>query len=411
MTRKNEHFVHPNRTYIEDARRLIIRGLESGRITPDDAKLIREFVSEVKSESELSGGREYKLVNTAILNREFLPEYRKVTLADVRSAKSALMEATKPDGSPRFKANTLHDRVNLLKRFMVWMVENNYSEIDSIKLRKFHSPRPDKQTKSAAQMLTEDEILAMVKACRNVRDRALISTLYEGCFRIGEIASMTWKDVHFNDMNVMINTNFKTGKARNIPIIASREYLSQWRNDYPGDPTGDNFVFVTIRGAPMRYASLLKHIRSIAARAGIEKHITLHLFRHSRITALARSGLSESTIKLLAWGSLETTMMSTYNHITNDDVVNSLEEMNGIVRPEKTRESRKMQPVQCSHCGNVNSPGMSFCASCGAALNETGLSQTEAVLEMLKNEMSSNPAFLMEVFQQIQNKKSGEAGN
>lgn len=407
---KNELFLQPNKDFIEDARCLIIKGIESGRITLDDAKLIREFISEVKSEGELSGCREYKLTNTAILNREFMPEYRKATLADVRFAKSALMEATKDDGSPRFKPNTLHDRVNLLKRFILWMVESGYSDIDAVKLRKFHSPRPDKQTKTAAQMLSEDEIFSMVKACRNARDRALISTLYEGALRIGEIASMTWKDLRFNDTNVTIYTDFKTGKPRNIPVIASREYLSQWKNDYPGDPTGDNFVFVTFRGGPMKYPSLLKHIRGIAARAGIQKHVTLHLFRHSRITALARSGMSESTIKLLAWGSLQTTMMGTYAHLTLDDVTASLEEMSGIQRREKTRESKKMKPVQCPHCGNINSPGMQFCGTCGTPLDESALSQTEVVLDMLKTEMSSNPAFLMEVFQQIQNKKT-EVGN
>ena len=250
----------------------------------------------------------------------------------------------------------------------------------------------------------------MVKACKNSRDRALISVLYEGALRIGEVASMTWKDLHFNDTNVTIFTDFKTGKARTIPIIASREYLSQWRNDYPGDPTGDNFVFITFRGKPLRYASLLKHIRSIAARANIQKHITLHLFRHSRITALARSGLSESTIKLLAWGTLETTMMSTYAHLTLDDVTASLEELSGIKRPEKTRESRKMKPLQCPHCAHINSPGMVFCGSCGSALDEAGLTQTEAVLEMLKNEMAADPGFLLDVFREIQNKRT-EAGN
>ena len=39
-------------------------------------------------------------------------------------------------------------------------------------------------TKTAEMMLTEDEVRAMINACMNSRNRALIATLYEGGFRI-----------------------------------------------------------------------------------------------------------------------------------------------------------------------------------------------------------------------------------
>jgi len=42
-------------------------------------------------------------------------------------------------------------------------------------------------------------------------DRALISVLYEGGFRIKEIGTLTWDQVSFKDNRVIINVNIKTG--------------------------------------------------------------------------------------------------------------------------------------------------------------------------------------------------------
>jgi len=42
-------------------------------------------------------------------------------------------------------------------------------------------------------------------------------------------------------------------------------------------------------------------LKRLAKRAGIERHITPHIFRHSRITHLIKENVSESVIKLMMW--------------------------------------------------------------------------------------------------------------
>ena len=67
----------------------------------------------------------------------------------------------------------------------------------------------------------------------------MLMMLYEGGFRIGEIGDLKWSDITFADQVVKIETTFKTGKKRNIALIASREYLAAWKSDYPFDPDGE----------------------------------------------------------------------------------------------------------------------------------------------------------------------------
>lgn len=60
------------------------------------------------------------------------------------------------------------------------------------KLEKIKPVRPNQVTKTADDLILRDEILKMINACKTSRDRAIIATLYEGAFRIDEVAAMTW---------------------------------------------------------------------------------------------------------------------------------------------------------------------------------------------------------------------------
>jgi len=72
------------------------------------------------------------------------------------------------------------------------------------------------------------------------------------------------------------------------------QYLQNWRADYPGTPEGSARVFVNSRGNPFIHATIAKRIECIVKRAGITKHVTPHLFRHSRITPMINDGVQES---------------------------------------------------------------------------------------------------------------------
>lgn len=342
--------------------------VEEGRITPEDADLIREFTSEIVATSHISQSRKYKITYSLTGWRRFIGPFRENTIADIFAGVEALQTAHKDDGTRLFKQNTVADYVRFLKRFYRWLIENGYSEVPEKKIRKIKAPSYDTATKTAEMLLEPEEVRRMIDACLSSRDRAIVSMLYEGGFRPGEIGTLLWKQVKFTDWNVAINTDFKTGKGRYVPLVMAREFLAQWRADYPGTVTPDAPVFVSNQRRPLQYQGLRKQLKVIARRAGVKKRITPHIFRHSRITHLIREGYQESVIKKMMWGNLATEMFQTYAHLTDADIDDEIAAQNGIKPPAAKEQAECLEPRQCPRCYTVNAPTHDFCSKCGFAL-------------------------------------------
>ncbi|MCX6690999.1 MAG: site-specific integrase [Methanoregula sp.] len=364
-------------TFIRYSGNVVSNALQENRITEDDSHLIQEFVSEISATRNICTGRAYKITYSLTTIRDFVGPFRQNTIADIFTGIDRLRTATNPDGTPRYKQNSIGDLIRFLKRFYLWMAENHYTTIEEKKLNKIHPPGYDTETKTPEMLLSEEEVKAMIEACMNSRDRAIISTLYEGGLRIGEIASLRWKDVTFTDWNATITTSFKTGKTRNIPLVMAKSYLAVWRNDYPLPVTADSFVFLTNQKAPLAYGGVAKQLRVVAGRAGITKHITPHIFRHSRATHMIRQGYGESIVKKLLWGNLNSEMFSVYLHLVDSDVERVIAEKAGVAPKEELSRSKALEPRQCPRCYTVNGPTLSFCGNCGLELTEEAMDKVK----------------------------------
>ena len=204
---------------------------------------------------------------------------------------------------------------------------------------------------------------------------------YEAGLRSGEVASLKWKDVTFHEWGAKVRTAEKTGRLRTIPIITYRENLAKWKSSYPGDPTGDNLEFLTSRGEPMQYRGLAKAVSNFAKAAGIKKKITLHTFRHSRITHALRGGMQETLAKKAFWGNQTTKMINTYSHLVDEDVDNAFAALAGVELPENGRASEAPEPVQCGQCHLVMPPGSRFCARCGMTLTAEAAETVNTVIK------------------------------
>lgn len=385
-----------HRRYLDGS---IKKHLEAGRLIEDDANLIREFLEEIRATKQISLVRARKLNAHLISWRQFIGPFRQNSATDLYAGLDKLKSHIKDDGKP-YEQNTQRDFVLFIKRFYLWMIENGYSSIPEKKIRAIKPPATNTMTKTAEGLLSEDEIRAMLEACMNSRDRALIAALYEGGFRIGELGNLKWKQVKFTDWNVTINVNEKTGKPRFVPLVFARGYLAQWKIDYPGALDPDSHVFLTRTGEPLGYEATAKQIRDIATRAGIEKRITPHLFRHSRITEMIRDGFNESVIKRICWGNINTPMFNTYAHLTDQDIEREIAEHAGIEQKSMRKKSDALEPKQCPKCYCVNSPTHNFCATCGYSF-ESGLSEEDMIRSMVRD----NPDLLIEYAEKLKAEK------
>lgn len=229
-------------------------------------------------------------------------------------------------------------------------------------------------TKRAGDMLTSEDVEALVKACRTSRDRALISVMYEGGFRPIELSRLVWEDVKWDQYGAVINTDQKTGKPRYIRLVSSVPALAQWQQDCHQE-TGP--VFRGLRAGHENGTGITTHsiadiVYDAAEAAGIKKRVHPYLLRHTRVTHLLEDGVPESVIKLQHWGSLTTPMLATYGHISNAHIDRVMLDHAGIEPPAK-RDRASPRPVQCQKCKTLNLPGSARCSFCGLAFTQEAL--------------------------------------
>jgi site-specific recombinase XerD len=385
----------PNQTSVgfhhikpEYAANSLSRAVREGRITQDDRHLIEQHVAWVAVKSNITVGRINKLTFHLIKWRRFLNAYRTNAIEDIYAGITRLKNATRRDGRS-YSANTLRDDISALKKFYLWMIKKGYTAIPREDIKEIKVPAGDTMTKSAGEMLSEANIHAMIEVCRRSIDRAIIAVLFEGGLRIKELGTLTWDQVSFEKKNVVINVNCKTLKPRHIPLFFARPYLAAWKADYPLDPQGNAYVFVSEKEmTPFRYRALDKRIKVIAKRAGITKRVSGHLFRHSRITDLMKHHVREYTIREVGWGSQTTKMLATYSHLVNNDIDEELSLMNGI-EPDHIQEESILNPRQCPSCAAINSPTARYCANCGIPLTP----EAKVTVEQLTSEIEKHPLY------------------
>ncbi|WP_322746691.1 tyrosine-type recombinase/integrase [Saccharothrix syringae] len=178
--------------------------------------------------------------------------------------------------------------------------------------------------------LSDDEVTLLQDACLRLRDRFLVTLLYESGLRIGEALGLRHADLDPAEEAVHVvpredNPNLarvKEMKARSVPV---RGYLFQRYADYLDVEFGEldsDFVFVNLwrghRGAAMTYSAVADLELRLRKRTGVDD-LTWHALRHTYATRLLRSGTPiEVVAELLGHESTETTK-SIYSHLTLGD--------------------------------------------------------------------------------------------
>lgn len=361
--------------------RSIIKGLHNNVLTDDDARLIRAFVAEMQSARDIGLKRANKLTYTLVGWRRFIGPFLQNDITAVYLGIAALKNGKSIKDKP-FSANSIRDHILTIKQFYLWLLENELVNIPHKKIKGLKVPNPNTMTKVASDLLTVEEITAMLHACEQSRDRALITMLYEGGFRIGEIGNMRWGDIQFDRFGAIVNVMFKTDKPRYIRLVMSREHLATWKSDYPFQPVSQEMpVFLTERKAPLSYGTASMQLKRIARRAKITRRVTPHLFRHSRITHLMREGVSESVIKLMMWGNLTTNMFQTYAHLTGSDIDREILSTYGISAEKQAEAKTRLEPRQCGQCKTINSPISNYCSLCGRPLDDKAAETHEDIKE------------------------------
>jgi len=359
----------------------ISRAVLDGRITPDDARVIREFIGIAQGEG-LSPGRICALTSRLVNMRQYIPPYPGITYTQLMQGVAALRGG-------HYAESTKIECLRVLKKFVRFLMEHGYTEITEAQLKKIRIENRYEIDLTPNDILTKEEVIKLVRACRNPRDRALIALTYESGARASEVCALRWKDITIEETGIAITTRkgTKKEKRRYIRCVWCRPYVAEWLSNYPIQPVPANApVFVTKQLKSIRYDVFRQQFNRILERSGIEKKITLHDLRHARVTHLSAEGLNESAIKLMIWGDVSTTMLGRYQHLSNQDIDRQVHEIYGLT--EKNTAPDPMTPRQCPRCFLVNKPDAMYCNRCGAPCTEEAKTAREVANEIV-NELDT----------------------
>lgn len=171
---------------------------------------------------------------------------------------------------------------------------------------------PPKKGVQLVRPLTVEEVEILIKTCQNPLEKALILTVYASGLRASEASQLTIYDVKEGAIRI----KGKGGKERIVPIAplaleAIDLYLQQREDSNP-------YLFIA-RGKPLTREQILKIIKKIAQKSGLEKNIYTHLLRHSFATHLLQGGADLRTIQeLLGHSDIRTT--NRYTHLSKEHI-------------------------------------------------------------------------------------------
>ena len=177
-------------------------------------------------------------------------------------------------------------------------------------------------------VLTTDEIDSIIATIdsstkKGCRDRAMLETLYSCGLRVSELTALHISDLFFGEGYIRVMG--KGNKQRLVPISASaRNRISEYLDYRRKDNINSDILFLNNRGKALTRVMLFTIIRQAAERAGIDKQISPHTFRHSFATHLLNGGASVRQVQeMLGHESITTTEI--YTHLDTSRLRSTIE--------------------------------------------------------------------------------------
>lgn len=171
-----------------------------------------------------------------------------------------------------------------------------------------------------------DRIIAAVDGTtpKEIRDAAMLEVLYSCGLRVSELTSLRIRDLFFGEGYIRVTG--KGDKQRLVPISSTaRERIHRYLEVRRSARAGEETLFLNNRGSSLTRVMIFTILREAARRAGIEKKISPHTFRHSFATHLLEGGASIRQVQeLLGHESILTTEI--YTHLDDSHLRQTVEE-------------------------------------------------------------------------------------
>ncbi|MDA8054161.1 MAG: tyrosine-type recombinase/integrase [Thermoplasmatales archaeon] len=366
---------------------------EDTRVPDESREVIIRFINKVKTEGVTTHRLYFYMEKLRIISKVTVWEDRmgmKVnhflnpTKDDITRTISTIMDLNTRRGA-KYSESSITDFKTTLKKFYRWYEEGKYwDSVKDVQLKQKKSHR-----KRVKDTVTKEEIQKMLNACLNARDKALISLLYDSGARIGEVLSLRVRNVTFDKYGAKILIGEGKTWARNSRIVGDsvpllRDYLDKF---YKNDP--DDLLFNDMEhGGVWKYDAVEMMLKKVLRRAKITRRIHAHLFRHTRITLMAKDLKAEPLAAQFGFVPWSRTIAE-YTHLNDADYDRAVLKVYGkSVEEEEDGKELQYTPKVCMRCGTENPTVNQYCLKCGLPLGKE-------LLENIERETKEEEDFLM----------------
>ncbi|MDE6865143.1 MAG: site-specific tyrosine recombinase XerD [Alistipes sp.] len=187
------------------------------------------------------------------------------------------------------------------------------------------SPKFGRQLPDVLSTAEIDRIIAAVDTTtpKGLRDAAMLETLYSCGLRVSELISLRMSDLFFGEGYIRVIG--KGDKQRLVPVSTmARDRIQLYLEHRRPLRASEEVVFLNNRGRKLTRVMVFTVVKQATDRAGIDKCISPHTFRHSFATHLLEGGASIRQVQeMLGHESILTTEI--YTHLDNEHLRQTVE--------------------------------------------------------------------------------------
>ena len=217
-------------------------------------------------------------------------------------------------------SRSVAQNLSALKAFHRFLEDEDITKKDPT--QNFQTPRISKKLPQVLEYSEINRILNSIDSSSliGIRDRTMFEVLYGAGLRISELINLIMDNIYKEEG--FIRVIGKRSKERIIPLGEEAfRWIGLWTSDarpqIAKTGTSGDYLVLNARGKSMTRDGFFKLFKKQIGRAGINKDVSPHTFRHSFATHLLEGGADlRSVQEMLGHASISTTQI--YTHLDRE---------------------------------------------------------------------------------------------
>lgn len=210
--------------------------------------------------------------------------------------------------------SSISRKLSSIRNYYIFLM--NEKQLENSPAHNIQSP---KSSRHIPDILTYDEIRHMIMTTRDerfgIRDRAVLELMYACGLRVSEVRTIELNNIDFE--NGFLRVMGKREKERIVPItFKALKAIRHYIDTEPKRQKNTKSLFLSRNGNELSRMAIWNIVKKYAVKAGIEKAVHPHTFRHSFATHLLERGADlRSVQEMLGHSNIMTTEI--YTHISS----------------------------------------------------------------------------------------------